>query len=302
MIRAVLGPTAAGKSEIALRLAKELGADLVSVDSMQAYRGMDIGTAKPSPAEQAAVAHHLIDIADPSEDLTVADFQRRGRRVIERSLAKGRPVVIAGGSGLHFRALVDPLEFPPSDPAVRAAVDAQPLSSLVDELVAADPDAGAKVDLANPRRVQRAVEIMRLGGGTPTERAGSEAAQAVRDYRARYPFRAVGIDPGPALEERVRRRFQAMLEDGILEEVARLRGGLGRNAAQAVGYKELIGVVEGDIDLATGVEAAIGATMALARRQRTFFRRDPRITWIEWHDDPAVRYQRARDVLEADHP
>ncbi len=302
MIRAVLGPTAAGKSELALRLAHELGADVISVDSMQAYRGMDIGTAKPSAEERAAVTHHLIDIADVSEDLTVARFQRLGRRVIEEAVRTGKPLVVVGGSGLHFRALVDPLEFPPSDPAVRARIDAQPAAATREELVAADPEAGNHVDLANPRRVQRAVEILRLGGGTPTQRAQSPQALAVRAYRARYPLRAVGLDPGPLLEQRIRARFQAMVDAGLLEEVAGLTGRLGRNAGQAVGYKELLGVVAGTTDLASGVEAAIAATVALAKRQRTFFRRDPRITWIEWHDDPEARYQRAREVLEAEQP
>lgn len=192
-----------------------------------------------------------------------------------------------------MRAVLDPLEFPPTDREVRASVNRLSVAAALAELTAADPNAGAVVDLDNPRRVQRALEIWRLTQLTPTERGETEAAADVRRYRSRTEFVAVGIDPGPHLQDRVRRRLDQMLEAGLLDEVRSLLPGLGRNARQGVGYKQLIPVVEGATPLAEGVEAARRATVALAKRQRTFFRRDPRIRWIDWDEDPAVRLARA---------
>ncbi|RZV43205.1 MAG: tRNA (adenosine(37)-N6)-dimethylallyltransferase MiaA [Acidimicrobiia bacterium] len=293
---AIVGPTASGKSAVALGLSEELGASLVSVDSMQVYRGMDIGTAKPTPAEQSRVVHHLIDVADPEDSFTVADTQRLGRTAL--AAATG-PVVIAGGTGLAFRAIVDPLEFPGRDPAVRTELEALGLEELRARLVQIDPEAGSQLDLANPRRVIRALEIHAVTGLTPTERAGTPAAQAVRDYRPLHAFRAIGFDPGDRLEERIVARFDAMLEAGLLEEVTGLAGRLGRTAAQAVGYKELLPVVAGERSLAAGRADAIAATVAVGGNQRTYFRRDPRIRWLRWDDDPVVRLARAREELLA---
>jgi len=265
---------------------------------MQAYRGMDIGTAKPTRAEQARTPHHLIDIADPAHDLTVAAFQSAGRRVLDDLAGRDAQAVVVGGSGLHFRALVDPLDFPPADPLVRAEVDSMADSEAREALLAADLDAAAFVDLENPRRVQRALEILRLTGATPSRRARSADARAVRTYQPEYPFTAVGVDPGDAIERRVRARIEAMLDRGLLDEVRALAGKLGRNASQAVGYKELLAALTGASSLEDAVEDVVGSTMRLVKRQRTFFRRDPRITWISWDDDPEIRYTRARAVLQ----
>lgn len=298
-VPAVLGPTASGKSGAAVRLARLWGAEILSVDSVQVYRGMDIGSAKPSAAEQAEIPHHMIDLAPPEVDYTVADFQRAGRRVMADARRRGAPLVMAGGSGLHFRALVDPFEFPPGGgPEVRAAVDRLPPEAAAAELLRADPGAGEHVDMANPRRVRRAVEIIRLGGETPSRRAAGESAARVRGYRAEIPFAAVGVDPGEKLAERAARRIDRMLEAGLLEEVAALAGRMGRSAAQAVGYRQLIPVVRGEISLEQGRADALAATMALAKRQRAFFGRDPRIRWLDWDDDPEVRYRAARRALE----
>lgn len=298
-IPAVLGPTASGKSGAAMRLARLWGAEILSVDSVQVYRGMDIGSAKPSAAEQAEIPHHMIDLAPPEADYTVADFQRAGRRVMADARRRGALLVMAGGSGLHFRALVDPFEFPPGgDPEVRAAVDRLPPEEAAAELLAADPEAGGHVDMANPRRVRRAVEIIRLGGGTPSRRAAGPQAAGVRAYRAEIPFAAVGVDPGGKLAERVERRIDRMLEAGLLEEAAALAGRMGRSAAAAVGYRQLIPAARGEIGLEQGRADAVRATMALAKRQRTFFRRDPRIRWLDWDDDPEVRFWAARRALE----
>jgi tRNA dimethylallyltransferase len=215
----------------------------------------------------------------------VAEFQSIGRRAIEAAKESHGRVIIAGGSGLHFRALVDPLSFAPTDPGVRAELEALDLTEAVDRLVEADPMAGEYVDLANPRRVVRALEIARLTGETPTERHTSAEAEAVRTYRSVVPFTGFGIDAGDRSGERIEGRFHEMLELGLLDEVARLQPHLGRTAAQAVGYKELLPVVRGEATIAAAAEDAIHATRALAKRQRTFFRRDPRIRWLTWEDD-----------------
>ncbi len=267
---------------------------VVSVDSMQVYRGMDIGTAKPSLSDRTEVDYELVDVADPADEYTVADVQRDGRAALDRAAAAGRPAIIAGGSGLHFRAIVDPMEVPPHDPAVRAEIRALPAADAVAELVGADPAVGAVVDLANPRRVERALEIVRLTGLTPTERAAHPDARRLAAYEPERPFVGVGVDPGDGLADRVRSRFRAMLDAGLLDEVASLAARLGPTARQAVGYKELLPVVAGDVSLADGTEAAVAATMALAKRQRTFFRRDPRLEWLPWSDDPAERWSALR--------
>lgn len=281
-----------------MAIAAQLSGEIVSVDSMQVYRGMDIGTAKPDAATCARVPHHLIDLVEPEESYSVAEYQSAGRTVLDALEAEGTTAIVAGGSGLHFRALVDPMSFAPTEPALRAELEAVPAADLVTELLGSDPEAAAHVDLANPRRVLRAVETLRLSGTTPSQRAGTAEAEALRSYTPRLALVAVGLDPGDALETRVIARFDAMLGVGLLDEVAELAPRLGRTARQAVGYKELIPVVNGGTSLEEGRAAAIQATLGLAKRQRTFFRRDPRIRWLTWHDDPDERVSRARRALE----
>jgi tRNA dimethylallyltransferase len=293
----VLGPTAAGKSDVALEIARRCGGEVVSVDSMQVYRGMDIGTAKASAEVQTEVKHHLIDVCDPADDFSVAEFQELGRGVLGDLEESGIVPVICGGSGLHFRSLVDPLRFPPSDPELREDLEALPQGQILDRLLELDPEAGEWVDLANPRRVVRALEVALVTGRTPSMRAASQEGRAVRSYLPSLDFVAIGLDPGPLLGERAEARFDGMLEAGLVDEVAELRPLLGRQASQAVGYKQLIGVVDGADDLVTGRIAAIRATRSLAKRQRTFFRRDPRIVWLPWDPDPAGRVEAAIDEL-----
>lgn len=292
-----MGPTASGKSEVALALAEESGADIVSVDSMQVYRGMDIGTAKPDRAARARVSHHLIDLVEPEMAFTVADYQAAGLAALHRLADTDRRAILAGGSGLHLRSLVDPVNPAPTDSRLRADLEAAPLDALVAELLQRDPDAGGVVDLANARRVVRAVEILRLTGATPSGRAAATERRRLDAYRPTRPFVAVGFDPGDALAGRIDRRLAAMMEAGLLDEVVALRRRLGRTARQAVGYRQLLDVVDGAVPLADGIAAARRATVGLARRQRTFFRRDPRIHWVPWDDDVTVRLQRARTVL-----
>jgi tRNA dimethylallyltransferase len=230
----------------------------------------------------------------------VAEFQAAGTEMLEEIEVDGLNVVIAGGSGLHFRSLVDPLEFPPTDVALRSELEAMTATALRDELVAADPAAGAVVDLANPRRVLRAVEILRLTGATPSERSASEEAEAIRSYRPIRPFSAIGIDPGSIIRGRIEQRFDQMLAAGLVEEVAALAPRLGRTARQAVGYRELLAVVEGDERLASARVEAIRATSSLAKRQRTYFGRDPRIRWIPWHHEASEMLAGALEALAKD--
>jgi tRNA dimethylallyltransferase len=265
-----------------MRLATRLDAEILSVDSMQVYRGMDIGTAKPPAADRQSVPHHMLDLVEPEDEYSVAEFQRSARAAIEAIRARGRSVLIVGGSGLHFRAVVDPLEFPRYDPATRSEVEALDPAAARAELLSADPDAGDHVDLDNPRRVARAVEILRLGEGTPSERAARPASEAVRSYRPLIPFVGVSLDPGDGLATRARRRIDRMLKAGLVDEVERLAPRLGKTASAAVGYKEMLPVVRGEAPLAHGAADVLTATLSLARRQRTFFAKDPRIVQVPW--------------------
>lgn len=291
---AVVGPTASAKSDVALGLAERLGAEIISVDSVQVYREMDIGSAKPPPQVLARVRHHLIDVVDPEDSFTAADCQERARSVIADIAA---PLILCGGSGLHFRAVVDPLEFPPHDAEVRSEVDRLTPQAARERLLAVDPKAGCYVDLANPRRVGRALEVWKLTGATPSGRAAEPARSQVRDYRAKIPFRAVGLDPGEEVRDRVVRRLEVMRCSGFLDEVASLADRMGTTASQSVGYRQLLAVVRGELGEEEGFRQVEQATMALVKRQRTFFRRDPRIVWLPWSSDPDERLDRAWEVL-----
>lgn len=261
---------------------------------MQVYRGMNIGTAKPTVIERKGVVHHLVDVVDPDQEFSVADYRRLGREVIESAEA---PLIISGGSGLHFRALVDPMSFAPTNDEMRADLEERSLEDVAAELVDLDPDAGSHVDLANKRRVVRALEVTRLTGETPTRRAGSAEAEDLRRYVPDIEFTAVGIDPGPRLDERIDRRLDDMRRGGLLEEVEGLRGRLGRTAGSAVGYREILAHLEGEVSLDEAFEAIGRNTRRLAKKQRTWFQRDPRIRWIPWMDDETDRVERATEIL-----
>jgi tRNA dimethylallyltransferase len=261
---------------------------------MQVYRGMDIGTAKPTILERQGVPHHLIDVVDPEEEFSVAEYRRLGRSVIDHART---PIIISGGSGLHFRALVDPMSFAPTDEDMRAELEATDLDELVKELTAVDPEAALHVDMANKRRVVRAVEIFRLTGETPSARAASAEAEEVRKYVPEIEFTAVGVDPGGLTDARIERRLERMRSGGLLEEVKGLRGRLGRTARSAVGYRELLGYLDGRIDLDTAFAEISANTRKLAKKQRTWFQRDPRIRWIPWIEDEAERLERVLEVF-----
>lgn len=263
---------------MALQVAERLEAIVLSLDSMQVYRGMNIGTAKPSLTDRERVPHAMIDLVEPSEEYSVQEFQVEARRVIEET---DRPVVLAGGSGLHMRAVIDPMEFLPTDAGLRRELEGAELESLVAELTKADPFAGDHVDLANGRRVVRAVEVLRLSGRTPSAVAADPSRHAVSRYESKYPCTIIGLDPGEALVDRIEERIARMIENGLMSEVERLAGRMGRTAAQAVGYAQLLPVVSGEVGLEAGVAATRKATWGLARHQRAWFRRDPRVRWLD---------------------
>lgn len=261
-----------------MEVARRTGATILSVDSMQVYLGMDLGTAKASRREREEVPHLMVDVAPPEYDYTVAEFQQEARARLAD--AEG-PVLVVGGSGLHFRAVVDPLEFPPSDAEVRRVVESLPDEEIVDELRRADPAVDGAVDLRNRRRTVRAVEILRLTGLTPTDRRSSSAARDVRRYRAMIPVSVFGLERRRDIEERIRLRVETMRYHGLLTEVESLRHRMGTQARQAVGYKELLPVVDGRLAPDAGFEQVVRSTLALVKHQRTYFGRDPRIRWFD---------------------
>ena len=264
------------------------------MDSMQVYRRMDIGTAKPNRLQRRNIRHHMIDIVEPSQEFTVAEFRRAGRKVIDRA---GAPLVIAGGSGLHFRSLVDPMNFAPTDSGLRMRLESAPLSSLIAELIDHDPDAGSVIDLANGRRVVRAVEVFRLTGETPSARMASAESSDLRRYVSEVDFRGFGLDPGELVDSRIDDRLRSMRRGGLVDEVRMLQPTLGRTASRAVGYREVLRHLDGESDLNEAFEEIAKSTRNLARRQRTWFQRDPRIQWIPWVDDPSKSARRIVDSL-----
>ena len=292
---AIVGPTASGKTGVAVDVAKRLGADVISVDSMQVYRGMDVGTAKPNLIQRRDVVHHMIDVADPKDEFSVAEFRRQARGIMDSSEV---PLVISGGSGLHFRALVDPMSFAPTDEALKSMLEGTEKAALVAEIVAADAAAGNHVDLANTRRVVRAVEIFRLTGETPSQRARSAEAEDIRRYKSEIDFTAVGIDPGDQLGMRVDQRLNEMRHGGLIEEVKALQARIGRTAASAVGYREILDHLAGMIDVDETFQAISRNTKRLAKKQRTWFQRDPRIRWIPWLNHSDERVKRTLEALK----
>ena len=258
---------------------------------------MDIGTAKPDTEVRAWVDYRMVDICDASDDFTVHDFQRVARRHIEELATQYRRVIVAGGSGLHYRAIVDPLTFAPTDAGLRSALEEESLGSLVEELLAADASAADLVDTANPRRVVRAVEIFRLSGETPTARANKPEAARVRSYEPLYPMSAFGIDSLDASTQRVAGRLETMIEAGFIDEVETMAPSLGTSASQAVGYREFSRMLAGDLSRDEAIADTIRATNGLVKRQRTFFRKDPRIQWMPWHNDRVERIERAVDHI-----
>ncbi|GAB3001586.1 tRNA (adenosine(37)-N6)-dimethylallyltransferase MiaA [Amycolatopsis acidiphila] len=288
---AVVGPTATGKSDLAIRLAEELGGEVVNADAMQLYRGMDIGTAKVTEEERRGVPHHLLDVLDVTETASVAAYQRDARAVVERLLGEGKVPVLVGGSGLYVQAVLDDLRFPGTDPAVRARLEAEAAeagaAAMHERLARLDPDAAAAILPSNARRIVRALEVIELTGEP-------FSANMPVPGPPRYAAVLIGIDrEAPELDERVELRVERMFAAGLVDEVRALaERGLreGKTASRALGYQQVLAALDGDGDFAAAVAATKQATRRFVRRQRSWFRRDARIRWFPATDsDLAAR-------------
>ena len=290
---ALVGPTASGKSAVALAAAEALGdVEIVSIDSMQVYRGMDIGTAKPTAAEQAAVPHHMLDLADPGEEFSVARFQAAAREAIAEIESRGHRALLAGGTGLYYQAIVDDFDLPGEDRELRAelydraeAPDGN--TTLLAELAELDPLAAGRIDPGNTRRIVRALEVT-LGTGRPFSSFGPGVFGAKTSW---LRVAAAGIwSSREASAARIEARISTMVDDGLIDEVRRLAagpGGLSRTAREGIGYKEILDYLEGSVPtLEAALRRTAERTRQLARRQRMWFRRDRRITWIGTGGNP----------------
>ena len=277
---AVVGPTAAGKSELALGLAAAVGGEIVNADSMQLYAGMDIGTAKLTPAQRRGVPHHLLDIWDVRQTASVAEYQRLARAAIDAIRGRGLVPVLAGGSGLYVRAALDTLEFPGTDPVLRARLEAELAESgpapLYARLTGADPAAAAAILPSNGRRIVRALEVIEV--------SGRPFSATLPRYESVYPAVQLGLAVDRAeLDARIAARTGRMFAAGLVEEVRRLdRAGLreGRTASRALGYAQVLRLLAGDCSEEEARAQTVLATRRFVRRQESWFRRDPRVTWL----------------------
>jgi tRNA dimethylallyltransferase len=278
-VAAIVGPTAVGKTEVAVHVARLLDAEIVSVDSMQLYLGMDAGTAKPSAAQREAIAHHLVDVADPADEITVAEYQSAGRAAIEDISGRGRVPLLVGGSGLYFRALVDELRFPPRSEDVRAALEREAEDAGAAELHARletlDPAAAARIEPANARRTVRALEVIELTGRPFSDDRSWD------DYESIYELAVVGLTRArDEINALIARRVDEMLDRGLVEEAIALDArGMARTARQALGYRQVVdarGAPREEIR-----DAIVKATNRFARRQLSWWRADPRIVWFD---------------------
>jgi tRNA dimethylallyltransferase len=295
---ALVGVTAAGKSGVALALARRRGdCDIVSVDSMCVYRGMDIGTSKPDAKARAAVPHHLLDLVDPDEEFTVSQFQAAAREALAAVAAAGRHALLVGGTGLYHRAVVDDLEIPGRYPDVAASLEAEldeggaEPADLHARLRGLDPVAATRMAPNNRRRVVRALEVT-LGAGRPF----SEFGPGLESYPDGGVAQVGLAVPLAEVDRRIEARFDAMLQAGLVEEVRVLAarpGGLSRTARQALGYREILAHVEQGVPVATCREAAVRRTRQFARRQASWFRRDPRVRWAVGADEAEMLLERA---------
>jgi tRNA dimethylallyltransferase len=280
-----VGTTASGKSALAMAIGRaHSDIEIISVDSMQVYRGMDIGTAKPTLAERNDVPHHLIDLAEPDEEFTVARFQRAFVDALAGVEQRGHRALLVGGTGLYVRAVVDDLALPGRYPEARREFEGAATAQLHTTLTALDPVAAARMEPSNRRRIVRALEVT-VGSGRPFSSYGPGL-----DAYPPTPFRLVGVSLPPALvATRVAARYQQQLDAGFVEEVRALAARpheLSRTAARGLGYRELLAHVRGEVDLDTAIDEAVTRTRQFARRQRAWFRRDPRIEWLTVDDDP----------------
>ena len=288
----LLGPTAVGKTEIAIQLAQRLNAEIISVDSRQIYRQMDIGTAKPTPEEKQAARHHLIDCVDISEPFSVADYQSLADTAIADIQNRGKRVLLVGGAGLYFRVIVDGLfKGPGADPALRKRLEIEAaqfgVDALHDRLRVCDPESADRIHPNNIVRVIRALEVYELTG-TPM----SELQQQWHLEKQRYPFIAFGITmPRALLYRRIEQRVDVMLANGLIAEVESLLAvGYSRDtiALRSFGYKELIAYLDGDCTYLEAISQLKQNTRRFAKRQLTWFRKDTRIEWLDRESTPDI--------------
>ncbi|WP_034213118.1 tRNA (adenosine(37)-N6)-dimethylallyltransferase MiaA [Actinoplanes subtropicus] len=284
----VVGPTAAGKSALSIALAHALGGEVVNADSMQLYRGMDIGTAKLTAEEREGVPHHLLDVWDVTAPAAVAEYQTLARAAIDDIRARGRVPLLVGGSGLYIRAVLEEFEFPGTDPDVRARLEAELAANgpaaLFERLRHWDPAAAANILPSNGRRIVRALEVIELTGRPFTA--------TLPQPTPHYPALQIGVDrETEALDERIARRVDAMWAAGLVEEVrGLLPAGLrdGRTASRALGYQQALAQLDGDLTEAEAKAATVQGTRRFVRRQRSWFKRDPAIHWLDGASDTLV--------------
>jgi tRNA dimethylallyltransferase len=278
----ICGATATGKSDLAVTLAQEINAEIINADSMQLYKGMDIGTAKITAQERKGIPHHLMDLLDVTQDANVAWFQENARAAITQIHARGKNVIVVGGTGLYIKAILDELNFPDTDPVVRAELELEfatkGIGPLFERLEKLDPAAALAIDKANSRRVIRALEVIKITGKPFT-------ANLPREESSRYPdAKQFGlVMDRDALSERISHRVERMWEQGFVAEVEKLLlAGItqGVTAQRALGYAQVIAQLEGKVSEEEAKEETKRATRQYARRQETWFSRDERITWI----------------------
>ncbi len=301
----VAGPTASGKTALAVALARELDGEVISCDSMQVYRGMDIGTAKPTPEEMEGVPHHMLDVADPGEDFSVSRYCALAGPILEDILARGRTAVIAGGTGLYMDALIRGGDFAPSPvPGLREALEAQAqaegMEAMLSHLREVDPETASRLHLSDKKRILRALEVYRQTGRTITEH--NRLTQTVPP---KYDPVYLGLTAvrRQDLYDRIDRRVEDMVARGLLEEIqGLLAAGVSRSATamQAIGYKEFLSVLDGAEPLAQAVEKVQLSSRRYAKRQLTWFRRNPAMHWLAWTpEEPKSKIvARARQVLQ----
>ena len=279
---AIVGPTAVGKTALSLEIAEKFSAEIINADSMHLYRGMDIGTAKASIEERQGIPHHMMDLLDVTEDANVAWYQENARAVISDIHARGKDAIIVGGTGLYIKAILDELNFPDTDPVVRAELELEfatkGIAPLFERLEKLDPAAALAIDKANSRRVLRALEVIKITGKPFT-------ANLPREESSRYPHaKQFGlVMDRDTLSERISVRVERMWEKGLVQEAEKLlTAGImrGTTAQRALGYAQVIAQIEGKVSQEEAQEETKRATRQYARRQETWFSRDERITWI----------------------
>ncbi len=296
LVVAVVGPTAAGKSDLSVALCKRLGGEVVNADAMQVYRGMDIGTAKISKSERAGVPHHLLDILDVTETATVAEFQQLARKAIDDCIGRSSTPVLAGGSALYVRAILDDFVFPGTDAKVRERLESEleeiGSGALHKRLAEVDQAAAAQILPSNGRRIVRALEVIEITGGP--------YVATLPEHHYVYPGAVqIGLDvPRPELDERIGQRVDRMFDAGFVAEVRDLlnKGLLeGKTANRALGYSQVIALLDGEISEREARERTAQSTRRFARRQDSWFRKDRRIVWLRYDDPDLV--EKALEVI-----